>query len=86
MPRYFVNVHDDRNSIDEEGMLLPDWKAAQSLAIRYAGEILQSDAERIKTGEDWYLEVTDETGLILFRLDFSLNASSALAHLNLRND
>ena len=86
MPRYFFNVYDDRKLIDEEGTVLPNWRVAQAVAIRYAGELLQSEAERLKAGEDWHLEVTDETGLILFRLDFSLNASSALAHIDFKGE
>ena len=86
MPRYFFNVYDHRELIDEEGSILPNWRVAQAVAIRYAGELLQSEAERLESGEDWHLEVTDETGLILFRLDFSLNSSSALAHLDFKSD
>ena len=79
MPRFYFSVFDSYSDIDTEGTELRDWRAAQILAVCHAGEVLQSDANRIKFGEDWRMEVTDEMGLILFRLDFSMLASSALA-------
>ena len=46
-------------------------------AIRLAGAIVRDDARRIAVGEDWRMEVTDERGLILFRLDFTVLQTSA---------
>ena len=79
MPHFFFNVFDGYDNFDTEGMELPSWQAAKVLAIRHAGEVLQSDAARIKPGDEWHMEVTDEQGLIVFRLDFSVMASAALA-------
>lgn len=79
MPRFFFNIFDGHGHRDEEGTELPDWQAAQTLAIRHVGEVLQTDARRISPGHDWRMEVTDERGLILLRLDFNVLASSAAA-------
>lgn len=79
MPHFFFNIFDSHNILDDVGTQLPSWQDAQVLAIRHAGEVLQNDAERIKPGDDWRMEVTDEQGLIVFRLDFSVFASAALA-------
>lgn len=76
MPHFFFNVFDGYGNLDTEGMELPDCQAAQVLAIRHAGEVLQSDAARIQPGDDWRMEVTDERGLIVFRLDFNVLASA----------
>lgn len=70
MPRYYFNVYDGLSSLDVEGTELPDWRAARKAAIRLAGEILKDDADRIDLGEDWRIEVADQTGLVLFQMTF----------------
>lgn len=70
MPRFHFNVHDGVSSYDTEGTELPDWQTARIEAIRLAGEILKDDAHRIALGEDWRIEVTDPTGLLLFQMTF----------------
>lgn len=72
MPRYFFNVRDGMLTLDREGTELDDWRAAQIEAIRRAGLIVADHAERMKLGEDWSLEVTDEAQRVLFCLDFSI--------------
>lgn len=79
MPRFYFSVFDGRSFPDTDGIELRDRTAAQVLAIQHAGEVLQSDAKRITPGQDWRMEVTDERGLILFRLDFSVTAPPTLA-------
>jgi hypothetical protein len=70
MPRYHFNVHDGAPMLDAEGTELPDWQAARLEAIRRASDILKHEADRIALGEDWRIEVTDRTGLILFQMTF----------------
>jgi hypothetical protein len=72
MARFYFNVHDGKSILDDEGTELPDWRAARIEAIRLAGHILQDDAHRIALGEDWRIEVTDHTGLILFQMTFQV--------------
>jgi hypothetical protein len=72
MPRYFFNIHDGKSIIDEEGTELPNWQAARIEAIGLAGHILKDEAHRIALGEDWRIEVTDHTGLILFQMTFQV--------------
>ena len=79
MPRFFFHVHDGESKIDTEGCELPSWKHAQIQAITFAGEFIRDRARLLKLGEDWSMEVTDETGLILFHLDFQISGSSAIA-------
>lgn len=79
MPRFFFNIHDGVSIEDKEGTEFPDWRAAQLEAIRLAGTIVANNASRLQLGEDWCLEVTDDTGLVLFRLDFSISEAPALA-------
>lgn len=77
MPRYFFHVHDGVDLRDEDGTELSDIRAARVEAVRFAGEVIANDADRRSLGEDWRLEVTDEAGLILFRLDFTIAESPA---------
>ena len=70
MPRFHFHVHDGYSELDTEGTELPDAQAARLEAIRIAGDILKHDAHRIALGEDWRIEVTDATGLILFQMTF----------------
>lgn len=72
VPRYHFNVYDGVSEPDLEGTELPDWQVARLEAIRLAGEILKDDPHRIALGEDWRIEVTDSTGLILFQMMFQV--------------
>ena len=71
MPRYFFNVHDGSSTIDNEGTELPDIFAAQEEAIHLSGELLREMGGKFWNGEEWSLDVTDETGRILFTLRFT---------------
>lgn len=78
MPRFHFHVHDGCSTLDTEGTELPDPQAARLEAIRIAGDILKHDAHRIALGEDWRIEVTDDTGLILFQMTFLVIESPAM--------
>jgi len=60
MPRYFFNGYYDRAELDEEGEELPDMQAARREATMTAGQIIQDLDGRLRPGNDWRLEVTDE--------------------------
>ena len=76
MPRFYFNVFDGRSTRDTDGVNLPDCETARCEAIRLAGALLDEESPRLKDGDDWRLEVTDKTGLILIRLDFSVTVSA----------
>lgn len=77
MPRFHFHIFDGQDRCDEDGTELPDFQAAQVEAIRFAGEILTDEAHRIALGMEWRMDVTDESNLILLRLDFSAVAAPA---------
>ena len=81
MPRFHFNVYDRVCVLDTEGTELPDRQAARLEAVRYAGALLVDEAQHVARGEDWRMDVTDEVGLVLFRLDFSVMASAATMDL-----
>ncbi len=80
MPKYFFNVHDGRSDLDQNGVELPDLAAAKIEGIRFAGVLIHENAACIATNWQWRIEVADETGLVLLRMDFSYVQSPALQH------
>ncbi|RYF22147.1 MAG: hypothetical protein EOO77_04700 [Oxalobacteraceae bacterium] len=82
MPRYHFNVYDGVILLDKKGVELPEIMFARREAIRYAGVLLEEGARLENLGSEWRMEVTDDAGAILFRLDFfvtpSLNTTSSL--------
>ena len=68
MPRYHFNVYDGGSDLDSEGSELPDDGASRREGIRLASAILDDSASDLSDG-NWRLEVTDDRGVILFRLD-----------------
>lgn len=77
MPIYHFNMYDGEHYPDTLGHELPDLAAARVEAVRFIGAHLTDDAERFWDGDEWKLEVTDSTGLILFCLTFmAINAAS----------
>jgi hypothetical protein len=74
--RYHFNVYDSVVMLDKKGVELPDTTFARREAIRYAGVLLEEGARLESLGAEWRMEVTDESGLILFRLDFFVTPSA----------
>lgn len=83
MPRYHFNVYDGVTLLDKKGVELPDTKFARREAVRYAGVLLEEGARLESLGPEWRMEVTDTTGLILFRLDFFVTPSPVMKPLEI---
>jgi hypothetical protein len=62
MPRYFFNVHYGTPSLDAQGEVLPDDKAAWKEATMVAGEMFKDIDGKFQPGRQWNLEVTNEQG------------------------
>ena len=86
MPRYHFNVYDGVTLLDKKGVELPDTMFARREAIRYAGVLLEEGARLESLGSEWRMEVTGETGVIMFRLDFFVTPSAAATPLAPAND
>ena len=78
MPKYHFNIYDGIDIMDVDGMQLDDHHAARVEAIRYAGAVIKDEGQRLALGQDWRMEVTTSSGLVLFRLDFSIAESAAI--------
>ena len=79
MPRYFFNVHDGRSRPDREGTELPDLNTVRDEAVRFAAGLLADHSDEFWQGDEWVLEVADEEGLVLFRLQFVAKVAAALS-------
>ena len=61
MPRYYFNVLNlNPGIIDDVGEELPDKEAAWRQATITAGELFKDVDGRLRPGQEWALEVTDE--------------------------
>jgi hypothetical protein len=78
LTHFYFNVYDGIELLDEKGVELPDTNFARWEAIRYAGTLLEDGAAKDSLGGEWRIEVTNETGLVLFRLDFHVSESPAI--------
>lgn len=72
MPRFHFNVYDGRDTIDKDGSELLDDREARREAIRLSGAILEETGDKLQLGEEWCMEVTDDAGSLLFRLEFTI--------------
>ena len=72
MPRFFFNIHDGQDIIDQDGTVLRDETEARSEAVILAGRCVSEMGDAFWTHEgDWLLEVSDETRKALFALKFA---------------
>ena len=69
VPLFHFNVLDGVADMDREGTELPDVDTAWREARFLASEMVKSDGEWKKLGDEWRIEVTDHSGMILFRID-----------------
>jgi hypothetical protein len=75
MPRYFFNITQGKLPRKaDEGMDLPNDEAAWEEATTACGEMIKELDGELKAGPEWRMEVTDETGAIVYRLRFSAEA------------
>jgi hypothetical protein len=79
MPLYFFHVRDGHSSPDDTGTELANWHEARIEAVCFAGEIIRDHAQQIALGQDWYVEVTDEQRVVLFRIDLLTTESPIIA-------
>ncbi len=77
MPRYHFNVSDGQDMPDLDGHELPDLESARNEAVALAGALLKDHGQKFWSGQTWHMDVTDHTGLLLFRLDFTAALSPA---------
>ena len=80
MARFYFHLYGDVTEPDDQGRDLPGWEEARVEALRVVGMVLGDQAKLMMLGEDWCVEVTDDTDLVLFRLDLSVMASPMMGY------
>jgi hypothetical protein len=78
VPIFHFNVRDGSEIPDPEGTELPDIRSARNEAVKLAGRLLLDEPDKFWEGSEWHVEVTDDAGLILFRLDFTATEAPVL--------
>ena len=71
MPRYFFHVEDDIRAQDDLGIELETLAQAKCYAVRFAGQLICDSAGTFWDSGGWQLTASDDTGLILFVLQFN---------------
>ena len=78
MQRFFFHTADGSRDRDTTGTELPDQGTARVRAIQYAGECLTHEPSVLWDGRDFRVEVTDESGALLFTIiTLAINAPAA---------
>jgi len=70
VPRYFFHVYDDIIALDDEGVELPNEKAARLHATIGARDIMAAQVKHGYLVRSHWIDVTDEQGEALFTLSF----------------
>ncbi len=71
MPRFFFDIHDGADIIDETGTELPSLAEVQSVAVQAAAEAIRDLGAKFWDAHDWRLEVRDERRALVLTLRFS---------------
>ena len=77
MPRYFFHVRDGQEYLDTNGSELADVAAARQHSVEVATQLLGAPSLEFLNGEDWHLHVEDDSGRVLFRLNFQATNSAS---------
>jgi hypothetical protein len=71
MPRFFFQIaHGGQVRPANEGIDLPDEGAAWREAITACSELISQADRDLRAGAEWRMDVTDDTGALVFRLRF----------------
>lgn len=76
MPLYHFRVRNNGSEPEDEGLVLADFTAARTTALKFAGEILAFGPS--VESDDWRVEVTNDQGLVLFTIHTILTESAAV--------
>ena len=68
MPRYNIELRSVSHVATTLEIERDDLKGLRIEVAQFVGELLKDHAEQVWTDEDWQVEATDESGLILFTM------------------
>jgi hypothetical protein len=79
MPFFHFEVRTPTRVLITVGAKLPDHTAARVEAAKRIGALLAEHAGQLWVDEEWEMDVTDETGLILYSIHVAAMRSAATA-------
>ncbi|MFC7537505.1 DUF6894 family protein [Sphingomonas sp. GCM10030256] len=68
MARYFFNIVEDGHKVDVIGADYPDAQMARMEAVRFVGQVLKEEPERVWNGAEIRIEATDVWDTVLFTI------------------
>jgi hypothetical protein len=75
MARYFFEtIRNGTRAGQADGLIFPDRAAAWEEASVSCCEIIREMKNSLEPGLDWQMEVTDESGQVIYRLRFTAEA------------
>jgi hypothetical protein len=77
LPRYHIGLRSETHLNETVQVERDDLTALRIELARFVGELLKEHAEVIWQDEDWRIDVTDETGLILFVMEIHATDTAA---------
>jgi hypothetical protein len=77
MPKYSIELRTADRVWESLAVDRSDLTALRTEVARFVGELLRDHAQQIWADEDWRVDVTDETGLILYVMHVSATDSAA---------
>jgi hypothetical protein len=79
MTRYNIELRTDTRVWDAQIVEGSDMTQLRIQVAKYVGELLKGHAEQVWEDQDWRVDATDETGLILFNMLIVATKSPATA-------
>jgi hypothetical protein len=82
LPFFRFEVRTPTHVMASDGGEFANSDAARVEAARRIGDLLRKHAGEIWTDEDWQMDITDESGLILYVITVNVTQSPATAQTN----
>lgn len=86
MTRYFFHTTNGKRTTDAEGIDLPNASAAQTTAIKLAGELLKDAPDLLQETTDLKVDVTDSNDRVLFAVLVTVSNGAALSNAAAAHD
>lgn len=79
MPSYNINIRTESHIAATQPVAKDDLTALRVEMAQFVGELLKDHAALIWEDQDWQIDVTDESGLILYVIHISAAETAATA-------
>lgn len=81
MARYNIALRTESHVSETLAVEMSDLTELRVEVARFVGQLLRDHANQIWVDEDWRVDVTDETGLILYVMQLTATNSAATASI-----